>query len=816
MKFRRSVNAAHPGLVRLAALAGLAAVVTGCGRDGSDAAVPREYMAAVAELERFITREMADKKLPAISIAIVDDQRILWSRGFGMARPADSVAATAETVHRVGSVSKLFTDIAVMQLVERGELDLDAPVTDYLPDFRPRNPYGKPITLRQLMAHRSGLVREPPVGNYFDSSEPSLAATIASLNSTALVYEPETRAKYSNAAIATVGYVVETVTGEPLADYMVRAVLRPAGLNRTSFLPRDDLLRDLATAYMWGYDQRQFEAPTFQLGMMPAGSMYSTVNDLGRFMSTLFAGGAGPGGRVLGAESIEAMWTPQWPPATVQGALPQATGFGLGFYISQLDGHRRIGHGGAIYGFATELAMLPEQRIGVIAVTTMDASNIVVERIADAALRLVLAARAGEPLPAPETTKPLPAGRAAQLAGRYTAGDQGVDLVDRYGQLLMMPIRGGFRTELRASGTALVVDDRLEFGTRIVPAADRLILDRDTLTRVQTSTPPLANSRWHGLIGEYGWNHNILYILEKDERLHALIEWFYLYPLEEVSTNVFRFPNRGLYDGESLIFTRGAGGRATRVEAASVVFPRRAVGTESGVTFRIEPVRPVAELRAEAMAATPPVEAGDFLKADLVELNTLDPSIKLDVRYASTNNFMSSVFYQEPRAFLQRPAAEALVRAHRKLSSRGYGLLVYDAYRPWYVTKTFWDATPEKMKIFVANPALGSRHNRGAAVDLTLFNLTTGQPIEMVGGYDEFSDRSFPGYPGGTSRQRWYRELLREVMEAEGFRVYDWEWWHFDYGEWPRYPILNLTFDQIAPASVAATRTPVGPGVATR
>ncbi|MDQ3253743.1 MAG: beta-lactamase family protein, partial [Acidobacteriota bacterium] len=174
-------------------------------------------------LERFITHEMADKDLPALSIALVDDQQIVWAKGFGFADPKSKTPATAETVYRVGSVSKLFTDIAVMQLVEQGKLDLDAPVTRYLPNFRPRNSFGKPVTLRQLMSHRSGLVREPPVGHYFDPNEPSLARTIASLNQTSLVYAPETRTKYSNAAIAAVGYVLERTEGQPFAKYLKRA-----------------------------------------------------------------------------------------------------------------------------------------------------------------------------------------------------------------------------------------------------------------------------------------------------------------------------------------------------------------------------------------------------------------------------------------------------------------------------------------------------------------------------------------------------------------------------------------------------------------
>jgi D-alanyl-D-alanine dipeptidase len=109
----------------------------------------------------------------------------------------------------------------------------------------------------------------------------------------------------------------------------------------------------------------------------------------------------------------------------------------------------------------------------------------------------------------------------------------------------------------------------------------------------------------------------------------------------------------------------------------------------------------------------------------------------------------------------------------------------------------FWDATPDDKKIFVANPAEGSRHNRGCAVDLTLYDLKTGNPVEMTGGYDEMSKRSYASYAGGTSLQRSHREVLRSAMQAEGFDVYPYEWWHFDFRNWQRYPILNLTFEQL-------------------
>jgi zinc D-Ala-D-Ala dipeptidase len=211
----------------------------------------------------------------------------------------------------------------------------------------------------------------------------------------------------------------------------------------------------------------------------------------------------------------------------------------------------------------------------------------------------------------------------------------------------------------------------------------------------------------------------------------------------------------------------------------------------------ITPVRPVAELRAEALEASPPHEEGSFRKPELVELTTLNPAIHLDIRYATTNDFLGTPVYTQARAFMQRPAADALVRALHKLEPLGYGLLIHDAYRPWYVTKIFWDATPAEGKIFVADPAQGSRHNRGCAVDLTLYDLATGKPIEMPGTYDEMSPRSFPDYPGGTSLERWHRDLLRSIMESEGFAVYEHEWWHFDYKDWREYPILNFKFEDL-------------------
>jgi D-alanyl-D-alanine dipeptidase len=113
------------------------------------------------------------------------------------------------------------------------------------------------------------------------------------------------------------------------------------------------------------------------------------------------------------------------------------------------------------------------------------------------------------------------------------------------------------------------------------------------------------------------------------------------------------------------------------------------------------------------------------------------------------------------------------------------------------VTKILWDATRPEQRNFVADPAKGSRHNRGCAVDLTLYELATGRAVEMPSVYDEFSERSHPDYAGGTAEQRRLRDLLRSAMEARGFTVYEHEWWHFDHEDWQKYPVLNLRFEEI-------------------
>jgi len=193
----------------------------------------------------------------------------------------------------------------------------------------------------------------------------------------------------------------------------------------------------------------------------------------------------------------------------------------------------------------------------------------------------------------------------------------------------------------------------------------------------------------------------------------------------------------------------------------------------------------------------PPQEKGVFKDSDLVELIKLDSTFKLDIRYATTNNFVGKPVYKEARAFLQRPAAEALVAVNKEFKKLGYKLLIFDGYRPWRITKLFWNMTPKDKKKFVANPKNGSRHNRGCAIDLSLYNIATGKEVQMTGTYDEMTERSYPNYTGGSDSQRKMRDLLRSKMETHGFTVYEYEWWHFDFKDWRSYHIEDIPFKDI-------------------
>lgn len=722
--------------------------------------------------------------VPGLLVAVVDEDPATgiaerWVAAFGRRDPGGPEPLTPDAVVRAASIGKLFTDAAAMVLVERGVLDLDAPVQRVLPGFAPRNPFGTPVTLRHLMTHTSGLVREPPVGHYFDPSEPTLQATVDSLAATELVHAPGSAYKYSNPGVGVVGAMIAQATGMSFEAAVRQLVLDPLGLRDSDFTARADLVARQAHGAMWTYDGRAIPTPSFAFGYGPAANLRSTVADLAAFAASWFPRAQN---RVLAPATLESMW--QLPGGAERGC-------GLGFFVRRHEGHRVVGHDGAVYGFASALRAMPEQGLAVAVVATRDFANAVTEAVAERALAAALANRRGERLPPPSWPTPVGAQDARALAGQYRAGPWRVELLERDGELVYDP-DVGVRTRLRrADDGALVPDDPLAIGgARRLHLSRRGILNDGEFDYVRDdevpATPP---EELLPLLGEYGWDHDVLVVYEDHGRLGVLIEWVVRDLPQREGPDRFRFPP-GLYGGDALAFERDANGRVVAAVVGGARFPRRSDPVPGG--FRVAPLRPVAELQQEAARGVPPPSPGTARPAELVPLADVVPGVRFDLRYARADNFLGTPVYPSGAiAMLQRPAAEALARVQKALAADGLGLCVFDAYRPWSVTKVFWEATPPALREFVADPANGSRHNRGCAVDLTLCDLSTGEPVPMPSDFDEFTPRAFPDYPGGTSRERWFRARLRRAMEAEGFSVYPQEWWHFDFRDWREYAVGN-------------------------
>jgi len=193
----------------------------------------------------------------------------------------------------------------------------------------------------------------------------------------------------------------------------------------------------------------------------------------------------------------------------------------------------------------------------------------------------------------------------------------------------------------------------------------------------------------------------------------------------------------------------------------------------------------------DARKASPPSSPGTTRKSYFVDIESLMPELCVDLKYSGTDNFLGYAIYQDSLAVLQEPVAQSLAAAQEDLRSEGLGLIIYDAYRPWWVTRVFCDISPSESHTFLADPATGSRHNRGCTVDVGLIRLSDQSIVAMPSEFDEFSERASVSYTGGSRIARNNRDLLIETMSRHDFTVYSAEWWHFDHVLWPKYPILN-------------------------
>jgi CubicO group peptidase (beta-lactamase class C family) len=519
-------------------------------------ALAADYSPAIQRLSQIVQTEIDQHRLSGVSIAIVEGQRILNVNGFGYADKKRRIPAARDTVYRAGSISKLFTALSVMQLAEQGNLSLDEPLTELVPDFSIVVPFAdaKPITARQLLCHRSGMIRECPVGSYFDPSEPSLKETVRSIASCVLVYPPETKTKYSNIGVSIAGYAVEKVAGIPFEDYAREHLLRPLRMNSSGFLLNRNTKARLAKGYLpvangrGGF--REIEAPEFALGTLPAGNLYTTAEDLALFVRMLFANGA----KIVRPESLAEMFTPQ--------LTKDTNGFGVSFMIGRSRGRKIVSHSGAVYGFTSSLVAMPEEQLGVIVLCNDDLAVGPVQKINDAAWDLLLEAKHGEQ---PQPDAPTIATQLDRFAGEYESESYWASLQPK-GGILLANISGQQMT------FRPIAENRFEANGRLVHKAAVTFPDNASFTalgqifhRLAGGASVLASRRpsppaWKSLLGSYGPNFIPLIISERNGHLYAMTENMYDYRLTPLTETVFKMPP-GLYTDEHLVFHLSSRGK---------------------------------------------------------------------------------------------------------------------------------------------------------------------------------------------------------------------------------------------------------------
>lgn len=511
-----------------------------------------------------IAYEVEDKAIPSISYALVDRDGLLAE---GHIQRSDlSFPMKEDTCIRIGSITKTLTSMAIMQLVEQGRIDIDVDISTYLPGFAPLNPFagresgpfGPEITLRKVMSHTAGLVREPKSGHYLDAHRPPLEDTVAELAKSTLKQDPSAGVMhYSNAAIAVVGLVIERVSGLSYSDYVHRHIMAPLGMKDSASGMAPGIRERLAPAAMWTLDGDS-PAPVFDLGGSPAGNIFSTTGDMAAYAQCLLRGGFAPDGtRVVSPASLREMWTPIGQRKAHGKAIG---GYGLCYGVGELDGWTTVGHGGAVYGYASEMTLIPGAGLGVLIFGTLDFANQITRRLGAEGLRIALSERKmGKAPERRQRPAPITAAQFAELPGNYLDAESGevVEVKAEEGKLYLMG--DGMPLQIRpAGGNNFVIDGRIysegadypHMSLRF-PAPGKLDW-RGTAWTKSTAIPdevPPAEIAPH--LGEYGPDFNVTYLSYSHGKLLCLIEYFCTHTCEPIERDRFRMHGI-LYEEEVL------------------------------------------------------------------------------------------------------------------------------------------------------------------------------------------------------------------------------------------------------------------------
>ncbi len=409
-----------------------------------------DYTPVKRYISSLIEMQMQNSEVRGLSIALVDDQRVVWAEGFGFADVAGKVAATPQTVYRAGAIADLFTATAAMQLAEQGKVDIDKPLRTYLPKFsiKSRFSHAAPITPRNLMTNHSGLPADFMKGMWNPHPEP-FENVIEQIRSEYVAYPPDTVFSYSNLGFTLLGCMIERTSGRSYASYMDGAILSPLGMHHSSFSQKPDTSSLAAKAYREGEEVAQMG-----LRDVPAEGLNTSVDDLSRFIEMVFAGGESAGQRILRPRSVAQMLQPQ----DGEVALDLDFYSGLGWILGGVDignGGPVASHGGATLCHHSVLMILPEYKLGVVVLANSASAGEVVHNLATESLKLALEVKAGigQPKKAKKPAELLVSQKKLQsYDGRYDTMAGIADITAEQGYLRVKALNKNLRLIPRADG----------------------------------------------------------------------------------------------------------------------------------------------------------------------------------------------------------------------------------------------------------------------------------------------------------------------------------------------------------------------------
>lgn len=665
-----------------------------------------------------------ERRIPGIAFGLVGaDGTLLYSSSHGFSDVEKKIPVSSTSVYRIASMTKSFAAMGILVLRDAGKLQLDDPVSKYIPEINHIHPLtddSPPITIRHLLSHTAGFPEDNPwADRQLQKTDEEFLEFLK--KGTSLSNTPGMGFEYSNLGFAMLGVIITRVSGEHYEQFIRKHIFQPLGMNHTYWEYEEAPANKLVHGYRLenGKWVKQEMLHSGAYGVM--GGLLTTIEDFAKYMNFhLAAWPARSGGDTLFLKrsTIREMHLPSHlssflPAATRPGGIPcprvGSYNFGLG-WSKDCRGIEQIAHSGGLPGFGTQWTMLPQYGVAVVCFANLTYSGVTAlnTRIVDTLLSLA-------------NLKPLTLQPSAILEQRKkelmallpdwkNAAASGIFAVNFFDDYFIDSLRKQCTALFKKAGkvigvSAMQPDNELR-GNFVIECEKASLLVRFTLSPEDP----------------------------------ALIQYF---SIRELSNEKGKY---GLSTLSSL------------------------------------------QQYKQYIAQHP--------AAELVNLEKFIPGIKLDIRYAQSNNLMKRPVYKTAAAYLSRPAAEALKRIQEELKPMGYGLKVFDGYRPYAVTITFYESVRDS--VFAASPYTGSRHNRGCAVDLTLIDLATGKELDMPTPYDSFTKEASAYHTPLPPQVLKNRELLQRVMLKHGFHILPSEWWHFDYGGWDNFPVFDIQFETLA------------------